>query len=135
MASSKPSLNQVRITGDWESWLSFFLEGVRVTAEGAVDTSRRVLDLFATDRGAVLERGRRAGSGLRIHEALKERPILTIGAAAERTGLSFAGASSAMQLLVELDIAREVTGGRRNRLYVYDRYVSVLNEGTEVEPG
>ena len=61
--------------------------------------------------------------------------ILTIGAAAERTGLSFAGASSAMQLLVELDIAREVTGGRRNRLYVYDRYVSVLNEGTEVEPG
>ena len=128
-------LNQVRTTGDWESWLSFFLEGVRVTAEGAVDTSRRVLDLFATDRGAVLERGRRAGSGLRIHEAFKERPILTIGAAAERTGLSFAGASSAMQLLIELGIAREVTGRRRNRLYVYDRYVSVLNEGTEVEPG
>ena len=67
-------------------------------------------------------------------QLLIELGILTIGAAAERTGLSFAGASSAMQLLIELD-AREVTGRRRNRLYVYDRYVSVLNEGTEVEPG
>ena len=41
-------------------------------------------------------------------------------------------------LLVELDIARALPvsyRGRRNRLYVYDRYVSVLNEGTEVEPG
>ena len=34
-------LNYMRRSGDWEAWLSFFLEGVRVTAEGAVATSRR----------------------------------------------------------------------------------------------
>ena len=32
-------LQQVRLTGDWEAWLTFFLEGVRVTAEGAVATA------------------------------------------------------------------------------------------------
>ncbi|MCX6093835.1 MAG: Fic family protein, partial [Candidatus Bipolaricaulota bacterium] len=39
--------------------------------------------------------------------------------------------SSAMDLLAELGIAREFTGKRRNRLFVYDRYLAILNEGTE----
>jgi hypothetical protein len=36
-----------------------------------------------------------------------------------------------MDLLVELDVARELTGRRRNRLFAYDGYVAVLSEGTE----
>ena len=36
-----------------------------------------------------------------------------------------------MDLLAELGIAREITGRRRNRLFVYDRYLSILNEDTE----
>jgi hypothetical protein len=39
--------------------------------------------------------------------------------------------SSAVELLMELELARELTGKRRNRLFVYDRYLAVLNEGTE----
>lgn len=46
-------------------------------------------------------------------------------------GLSFPAAASAMDLLVELGIARELTGKRRNRLFVYDQYLAALNEGTE----
>lgn len=49
-----------------------------------------------------------------------------------RSGLSFPAASSAMNLLVELQIARELTGKRRNRLFAYDRYLTLLSEGTEV---
>lgn len=36
-----------------------------------------------------------------------------------------------MDLLAELGIAREITGRRRNRLFVYDCYLSILNEDTE----
>ncbi len=75
--------------------------------------------------------GRRAGSALRVHEALKARPLLTLTFLAESTGLSFPAAASAMDLLVELGIARELTGKRRNRLFAYDRYLATLNEGTE----
>jgi len=39
-----------------------------------------------------------------------------------------------MAALVELGIARELTGKRRNRLFLYDRYLAILNEGTEA-PG
>lgn len=124
-------LDQVRREGDWEAWLAFFLEGVRNTAEGAVETAQRLSALHRDDRATIEPTGRRAGSALRVHEALKARPILSLPAICERTGLSFPAASSAMDLLVELGITRELTGRRRNRLFVYDRYLAILNEGTE----
>ena len=125
-------LNHVRRTGDWEAWLAFFLEGVRTTAEGAVATSRRLETMFASDRAAIEQRaGRRAGSVLRVYDALKERPILTLPGVCARTSLSFPTVSSAMKLLVEQGISREITGNRRDRLFAYDKYLAILNEGTE----
>ena len=125
-------LNHVRCTGEWEAWLAFFLEGVKLTAEGAVLTARRLSRMFEDDRNRVeAAAGRRTGSVLRVHEALKSQPILSLPAACRDTRLSFHATASAMELLVTQGIAREITGKRRNRLFVYDRYLSVLNEGAE----
>ena len=125
-------LNQVRDTGDWEAWLIFFLEGVKQTAESAVTTAQRLSDMFQDDRNRIQTIGRRAGSTLRIFEALKTYPILKLSAAKRQTELSFPTASSAMEALVKLKIAREITGKRRDRMFVYDEYLSVLNEGAEL---
>lgn len=124
-------LDDVRREGDWEAWLAFFLEGVRVTAEGAVATAERLSAMFSEDRGRIGSEGRRAGSALRVHEALKARPIVSLSAVCEATGLSFPAASSGMELLQGLGIALELTGKRRNRIFAYERYLGVLNEGTE----
>lgn len=124
-------LDRVRREGDWEAWLAFFLDGVRQVAEGAVSTADRLNELFESDRSRVEAAGRRAGSALRVLEALKRRPIQSLPGMRDATGLSFPAVSSAMDLLVELGIARERTGKRRNRLFVYDRYLAILNEGTE----
>ncbi len=126
-------LNNVRLTGHWEAWLTFFLEGVKLTAEGAVGTVEQLNNMFGTDRSRIEEvAGRRAGSALRVHEALKSQLLLSLAVACEKTGLSFQATATAMEFLVRLGIAREITGRRRNRLYVYDRYLAILNEGTEV---
>lgn len=124
-------LNRTRREGDWEAWLSFFLAGVRETADGAVATAQRLAAMFQEDRAKIEPKGRRVGSALRVHEALKARPVVSLAEVCRTTGLSFPAASSGMELLVELEIARELTGKRRNRLFVYDRYLAVLNEGTE----
>jgi Fic family protein len=124
-------LDLVRREGDWEAWLAFFLEGVRVTAEGAVATAQRLTGMFGDHRSTIESKGRRAGSALRVHEAIKARPILSMAQICRATGLSFPAASSAMSLLVDLGIARELTGRRRNRLFAYDHYVATLSEGTE----
>jgi len=124
-------LDRVRREGDWEAWLAFFLDGVRVTAEGAVSTAERLATMFGADRGRIERTGRRAGSALRVHEAIKARPISSMTEVRRTTGLSFPAVSSAMDLLVEMRIARELTGKLRNRLFVYDGYLAILNEGTE----
>ncbi len=124
-------LDLVRGEGDWEAWLAFFLDGVRETADGAAATARRLAAMFQDDRRRIEPAGRRAGSALRVHEALKAHPLLPLAAICERTGLSFPAASSAIDLLLELGVARELTGKRRNRLFLYDQYLAILNEGTE----
>ena len=72
------------------------------------------------------------GSVLRVHNVLKKRAILSLPAASRDTGLSFPTVASAMELLVMHGVAREITGRSRNRLFAYDQYLSILNEGTEV---
>lgn len=124
-------LNAVRRTGDWEDWLDFFLEGVQETAEGAFTTSQRLLQLFAADRERIQQTGRRAGSALRVHERLMSRPLQSISSVAESTALTFPTISAAMNLLVNLGIAREITGRRSDRLFAYNEYLSILSEGTE----
>jgi Fic family protein len=128
-------LGGVRRDGDWEAWLAFFLQGVREAAQGAVATAERLSAMFGADRTRIEARGRRAGSALRVHEAMKARPIGSMTGLCETTGLSYPTVSSAMALLVELGVARELTGRRRNRLFVYDRYLAALSEGTEMPLG
>jgi len=124
-------LDMVRRDGDWEAWLEFFLDGVTQVGDGAVSTAERLVNLFQMDRSQIEGTGRRAGSALRVHEALKARPIQSMSNICGATGLSFPAVSSAMSLLVDLGIARELTGKRRNKLFLYDRYMGILNEGTE----
>jgi len=124
-------LNLVRREGDWEAWIAFFLDGVVKTADGAVETAKRLLTLFDDDRGKIQPAGRKASSALRVHDALKARPVHRLQDIATSTGLSFPTASAAMKLLIDLRIVREITGKQRNRVFAYDSYLSVLNEGTE----
>lgn len=124
-------LDLVRSDGDWEVWLRFFLEGVRQTADGAVTTARRLVGLFEEDRGRVQAKGRLAGSALRVHGALQARPVTTLSEITAKTGLSFPAAAAGMGVLAELGIARELTGRKRDRVFAYDRYLAVLQEGTE----
>jgi Fic family protein len=124
-------LDRVRAEGDWEAWVDFFLEGVEQTAEGAVQTARRLVDLFQQDTTRVQEAGGRNANMLRVLDTLRQRPLCSLRQAGATAGISFPTASKAMLALVEMGIARELTGQRRNRVFVYDAYLNILNEGGE----
>ena len=124
-------LDKVRRHGDWEAWLAFFLDGVTETAMGAVSTAQRSLSLFREDQARIRSAGRAAGSALRVHRTLQERPISSLQNLADCTGLSFSATSAGMTILEELNVARELTGRKRARLFGYDRYLAILGEGTE----
>ena len=128
-------LNYARYTGDWESWLRFFFDGVREVAQGGFATARSASEMIRDDRSRIGRQGRRAGSALRVHQSLVEHPIGGIGHLARRTGLSAPTVAHALRLLETLGIAREITGRRRGKVFTYARYLAVLREGTEDPPG
>ena len=125
-------LNEVRFTSDWESWLIFFLEGVAQTAEAAVATARKLQTLANNDERNIYQSGRIANSALRIHQIIKERPIISIAEAMHYSELSVTAVTNAINRLVQLGMLREITGQQRNRLFCYDDYFAILNEGSEL---
>lgn len=124
-------LGRVRETGDWEAWVGFFADGVRETADDAVETTRRLVDLFREDRARIATLGRIAGSALRVHEALERRPLDTIARLVAATGLTKPTVARALEALARQEIVRETTGRERDRVFSYTRYVDILSEGTE----
>lgn len=125
-------LDLVRTEGDWESWLDFFLEGVEQTATNAVVTARRLLALFRQDEQAIQGSRRAASTALRVFRVLCERPLVTVNQVCARTQLSFPAAARALEILASLNIVREITGQRRNRVFAYQKYLEILSEGTEI---
>lgn len=128
-------LQRVRDQGDWEAWLSFFLEGVVETANQATEAARRLRSLFADDRFKIEGLGRAAGSALRLHQMMQSRPILSVPTATQQLGLSLPTVRDMVRHLVDLGILKEITGRKRDRQFAYQAYLDILAEGTELRAG
>lgn len=123
-------LDRVRTDGDWEGWCEFFADGVIETATSAYEAAQRLNALFAEDRARIEALGARASaSALAVHGVLERRPLASVSHLAKTTGLSFPTIAGAVGRLEQLGVAREITGRRRGRVFAYDRYMQMLNEG------
>jgi len=125
-------LNNVRLTGDWESWLAFFADAVVETATQAVATAQQLMKLAADDGNRINQLKRISGSANRVHKAMLERPMASPTWVRQKTQLSQATVNACLRELVQLGIVREVTGKKRNRLYSYSQYINIMNQGTEL---
>jgi Fic family protein len=124
-------LMSIRTDGTWEDWLRFFLEGVIEVAQSATSTTQEIVRLVNQDRQKVVGLGRAAGSAAQLHDLVTRQILFTIPEAARTLGLSEVTTGKAAAHLEKLGILAETTGKSRNRVYVYDGYLQLLQEGTE----
>lgn len=124
-------LNAVRVHGDWEGWLGFFLDGVAETAQQAVDTAQRLLALLAADRARIAALGKRAGNVGLVFEQFARRVILSVPQVAPHLPLSAPTIRAAVETLQDLGIANELTGQQRHRVFAYSAYLNILSEGAQ----
>ena len=125
-------LQNVRIQGEWESWLLFFLKAIRTTADQGVETANRLNRMAQADRDRIKGLGRISGSMLQIHHELLSRPVASIPFLADRTKLVPNTVAKALHALKDMGLIKEITGRSRNRIYVYAQCLDIMNEGTEV---
>lgn len=124
-------LQRVRVEGDWEVWVTFFLEGVIETAEQAVTTAQRIMKLFTDDRTRIESMGLAAGNVLRVYSYLQKKPVLEIPRASQEIDISQPTVTSALKRLEEIGVVREITGKARDRIYAYKEYLNILEEGAQ----
>ncbi|MBK1656208.1 Fic family protein [Allochromatium vinosum] len=120
-------LAQIRGDGDWEGWISFFLEGVTKAAVEAERSIIEVASLITADRKRLLESPKVGSVGYRLFESLPMMPRFTVAHVRRRLETTFPTASAAVRLLEELGILAELTGQKKNRVYSYQAYVDLLS--------
>lgn len=120
-------LRLVSETGDFEPWVRFFSDAVRVQSERALAKADELVDA----RDHILRRLHDAnvrGVALRIAEDLIGHPFITPTRAAEQFGVTYEGANSAIGRLVEKEVLREVTGRSYARMFMSPQIVSIINK-------
>jgi Fic family protein len=126
-------LNAVRIDGDWEGWLDFFLDGVATIADEAALSARDLFALVAAHRSRVLAHHGMSVVALRLFELLPRHPVLTVAAVMKLMETTKPTAGRAIELLVAAGVLIETTGKKRDRSFVYQSYLDRLRIGTELE--
>ncbi|HAL47138.1 MAG TPA: cell filamentation protein Fic [Dehalococcoidia bacterium] len=96
-------LFRVSLTGDWEAWLLYFLEGVAEQARDALNRARTVRTLHDQYRQLLQER-RDTGNGFRLLDGLFDSPIMTVSLATRLLEVSTAGARGVLDRLVDAGI-------------------------------
>ncbi|UCG02778.1 MAG: Fic family protein [Candidatus Heimdallarchaeota archaeon] len=123
-------LQAVRDKGEWESWLSFFLNGMYHASTDAIRTSMRILELRKEKQELISEKlGKKSGSALKLLDELFNRPLVTVNSIIEITALSYPNANRLASIFGDLGLLKEITGQKRNRIYEFVEYMDILNGG------
>jgi Fic family protein len=124
-------LQNVRETGDWESWIKFFLQGVVETANQAASTAQALVALFAKDRMIIQSSDISTSTMQLTYDALLKQPVTNTRRLRELTGKPLPTLLRALDGLQQLGIITEITGKERNKVFAYRAYLDILNQGTE----
>jgi len=124
-------LNGVRVDGDWEGWMRFFLDCVTEAADDAVASAQRLHVVTAADRTKVAAHAKTTVPAIRLFELLPSHPMVTLSLAIKLLGVSKPTAVKALDALQAAGVLREITGKRRDRVYAYHEYLRVLSPDTD----
>lgn len=119
----------VRLKGGFSAWVMFFLKGVEQTAIHSIETLIAILDLKNNLAKQIQsESGNRSSNNLRLFDALFQTPFIQVAQVKEKLGVSSTTAKYIVDDLVEMGVLQELTNNKRNRLFAFQPYLSLLNK-------
>ena len=125
-------LNMVRDNGDFEQWIAFFLKGVVVTADSAVDAAKQIMELQSRHRSLLWQKKISSPLAVGILEKLFYSPYVSVNDIARDFSISYQAASTLISQLEGAGILKEITGRKRDKRYIYADYLQILEEGTKL---
>lgn len=124
-------LMNVRLHGDWENWVKFFLKGIASTAEGATTSATKILAIKERYSQILAQQSGSNSNYQRLLDILFERPIISRKNVTDLLNVSSPTAGAIIDTFVELKILKDDTPDRqRNKQYLFSEYISIMEEGT-----
>lgn len=123
-------MTEVRNKGNYEQWIRFFLSAVHESAEDAIQTADKLIDLHNRTLEIVQTMGRATKNTMLVFEYLETTPIIDVGKTAELLGLAFNTVSAAVNRLVDAGVLKQIESTSRNRTFAYTEYLNILRTGT-----
>lgn len=120
------ALTRVRESNDLIHWVKFFLSAVIETASKGKETFQSILRLRQEMDTLVLGMGRRAENAQQLLSQLYKRPSTTVHDVSELLGISSTAATNLIKQLQSDGVLREITGYQRNRVYLFERYITLF---------
>jgi cell filamentation protein, protein adenylyltransferase len=124
-------LQEVRMNGIWENWLEFFLEGVFLSSKQAVKSANDINNLFAEDLEKIEKLGRARFSCKQVFNYLKQLPQISVPSLAKSINLTAPTVRSSVNYMIKIGILEEISGNKRDKIYIYRKYINLLEEGAE----
>ena len=122
-------------SAQWDSWLQFFLRGVAESAALSTEQISRLAQLRQEHGDAITANlGHAVGRGLRVLNRLFHHPLATVASVQAITGTSYVAANLLVSRFVRLGILDEVTGFKRNRVFLYGPYVRLFDADSQGQP-
>ena len=110
-------------------WLKYFLIGLANTAENAVETLSKVIDLKSSLENQIIGSfGRKSHSAATLLQQLFQNPVINTNKVKEICGLSYKAANDLVSDFVSENILKEMTGQSRNRVFVFEKYLNLFME-------
>lgn len=125
-------LMEVRLKGNYEQWIKFFIQAVCETADDSIISIEKLVVLNEKNSELIKNSGRSSGTLLKLLKYLESTPIIDIRKTSEILGLSFPTISKAVNTMIKLGILKQMHNVQRRRVFIYEEYMAILRKDTEI---
>lgn len=120
------NLMRVRQKNNLDQWFKFFLVGVTETAQRSIATFDNIMQLQKYVEDKINTLGSRAANAQKVINFLYQRPLITASVVGSVTGLTPASSYKLINDFIKLELLREITGGKRSQVFVFEKYLSLF---------
>lgn len=123
-------LTEVREKGNFEQWITFFLQGIYESAEDAVESIDKLTALHNKNITMAAENDTPSKTASKLFEYIEQTPIIDIKKTAAALSVSYNTTQSVVKKFISLGILQQVSNNHRDRRFAYEDYIRILRKDT-----
>ncbi|MEK7274432.1 MAG: Fic family protein [Candidatus Desantisbacteria bacterium] len=121
------NLNRVRTHNDLTQWLKFFMEGIKQTSTSSIETFKSIIKLRQQyENEDILTLGKKTKLAQEFLHYLYSQPITDSQEVSSHLSINPSTALRLIEDFIRLGILKEITGYKRNRVFVFEKYMALF---------